>query len=1330
MKLKFFLSATLIAGALLGFALSVEAEPSNPLEASFITPPASARPRTFWFWMNGHVTRDGITRDLEAMSRVGIGGVLIYDGGTYLPPGPVGYLNPEWRALMTHAIKEGKRLGVEIGLHNGPGWSSSGGPWITPELSMQQLVWSETTVKGGQKVEVVLSQPQINQGYYRDAFVIAFPAPAGESTRYEDSIRQVTTGAGKTIDKNALSDGSLTTGVDLAAKDYLQYEFIEPVEIQALTVNTTPTGRFPKVTLQSSEDGATYQTVCTVQNPGRHGIAAPGVKSFPAVRARYFRLVPSQAGELGEVFLHRSPRIEDWIFKANYAYRIGRQMEIPLNAQAGSGIDPKSVVDLTEHLDAKGQLQWDAPAGTWTILRLGQTSTGMFNVSASAAGHGLETDKFSKKATDFHFNHVEERIQADAGPDAKGFTTVSIDSYEAGMQNWSVSFPEEFKRRVGYAILGYLPALTGRVVGDLAISERFLFDFRRAQADLMAEAYYDRMGELCRQHGLKYYIEGYGQGVFDEMAVSGSPEFPMTEFWTRTPWAPNRTVKMVASAAHIYGKSVVASESFTGEEETSRWQDYPYSLKALGDDMFSLGVNQMYFHRSAHQPHPTAVPGMAMGPWGFNFERTNTWFEQTAGWLTYLGRSQQLLRQGTYVADVLYFVGERPPNNSQFVMPVLPVGYNYDLVTSEVLLNRVKVRDGKLVLPEGGVYRFLVLPPDLQAVTPELMKRLRDLVEQGATLVGPKPACSPTLRGFPASDAEVRRIADDLWSGKKTGQGQVLVDRSMVEALRDLKVAPDFQYTSSRPETELSWLHRKLPEGDLYFVANRERLAVDVVAQFRVAGRQPEIWRAESGQIAAAAVYRVEGERVKMPLRLDPSESVFVLFRQPAAKDSASSVSKDGRPLIETAANSNPSAPVVNTFTLSIWVKPDINLRLMPKESTDGQMDETGKFYAIAAAEGDIVYGAGHAIAGLAVGRNGVYVVERARTKSPAVLVEKRPIAGWTHVVVVYRDGKPKLYLNGEFVREGVASGSTVHPGVGSPPPLPETIFHFAALDSVARQSHLPLPPSLGRAFLFEGNLTKAELFPEALSDQTIVAIAARGLPPLDEPPAVEVFSERDGRTTGRFWASGHYALSTGAQVDVKVGEPQTIAGPWTVVFQENRGAPASIILPQLMSFHRHENPGVKYFSGTATYTRELNIPAENLEKGKRVVLDLGRVEVVAQVTINGKGYGSVWKEPYRLDVTDALKPGQNQLEVKVANLWANRLIGDEKLPAENDYDKGNEHGILKVPEWYAKGEPKPPGGRTTFVTWHFYEPNEALLESGLLGPVRLLNPVEKDFIK
>ncbi len=1304
---------------------------STDWESGFREPPSGARPQTLWFWMNGNVSREGIDLDLEAMREVGLGGAMMFDGATVLPEGPARYLEPEWLDLLEHAIEKGGRLGLEIGMHNAPGWSSTGGPWITPELAMQQISWVESTVRGPQTLEQALPRPQENNGYYRDAMVIAFPAAPAEQLPYAEAIEKIPAPDGGSLPVDLLSDGRLDTSVSLEEGDVIEIEFRSPLEIHSLTANSVMGGSIPRMVLEASGDGRSYAPVCPVRDPGHHGLRTPAGINFVPVKARYFRLVAERGGDLSEFVLHRTARIEDWHYKANFAYRLGNQVNLPDVPGKVHSIDPASVIDLTGKVDAAGVLRWEVPAGSWTILRLGYTPTGKLNVSASRTGTGLECDKFSREAVRFHFDHVQARIMEEAGDRAGAFKNIEIDSYEAGMQNWTSRFPEEFEQRTGYSILNYLPALVGRYVGSPGQSERFLFDFRRVQADLMRDYYYGEMQELCREAGLNLYIEGYGWGPFNELEVSGLPDFPMTEFWTRSPWTPNRPVKMVASAAHVYGKPVVACESFTGEQVTSRWLEYPYALKALGDTMFGFGMNKMLFHRFAHQPHPSAVPGMAMGPWGMHYDRTNTWFSRSGPWIDYLTRSQYLLQQGHYVADVLYFIGERPPDVAQFAMPVLPYGYNYDLLNAQVLLNRLEVDKGDLVLPEGGRYKLLVLPPNLRGMTPEVMARLEELVAGGATILGPKPSFSLTLRGWPESEKALMEQAERLWSAGNGLPGTVAGEGGIPDMLDQLGIEPDFQVTGRAADAAVSWIHRQDGIHHLYFVGNRQRRAEELVCTFRVAGMQPEIWHPETGEIEEAALFETVPGGTRVPLQLDPSESVFVVFRRPLGRKAPGpyEASLDGVPVISTrlAAPAGP-LPVHGSFSMSLWARPDIDLRVFPKEATEGRIDETSIFYAIPAGEGDRYFGPDHAMAGLAVGRNGAFVVERSGDAAPAVLAARFPVAGWNHFCVVYDRGRPSLYVNGELVREGLVSGKVVHPGVGSPPPPMEQVYHFPALDRMVEASGLDYPHSKGRVFYFEGNLSPPAVYDRVLSADEIRALAGAGLPDPEAPAALQLSGNSRGGIQGLAWESGTYRLSSGATVSVGIEEPRTVEGAWEVRFQEGRGAPEKIELPQLISLHRHPDDGVRYFSGTATYSKRMQVPESFLRSGRRVFLDLGRVEVMAGVRVNGRSAGSVWKAPYRLDITDLVHPGNNDLEVEVTNLWANRMIGDEQLPPENEFGFNGQDGISEIPDWYRNGKPKPDGGRITFTTWKFYDQDEPLLPSGLLGPVRLYNPAEVSF--
>jgi hypothetical protein len=1325
--------------ATLGMSGALAEGSAVPSETEFRTPPAEARPKTLYFWMNGNVTREGIDADLAAMKEIGLSGLLAFDGSNDIPKGPVDYLSPQWLDLMTHMMKRGEELGLSVAMQNAPGWSSSGGPWISPAQAMQQIVWTETTVDGGRRVTAKLPQPYTKLGYYRDAIVVAYPASDGDEGLWRAALDKATVGT-RATPMAALTDRDLHTAVEIAPDAPLVVEARTPFSAQAITLYADKDQPSFSAVIEASDGGATWRPVTRVTVGAERGIEAPGTGNFARVTARYFKVTPTAPAKLAEALFYATPRIADWDAKAEHNFHGALAPAANIfPASEGSVIDLKRVIDLTGKVAADGSLDWRAPKGRWTIVRLGHTPTGKLNVAASDSGRGLEVDKFSASAVDHQFQSSIARVLAAADPRArKAFKRIEIDSYEAGLQNWSEDVPAAFAKRNGYSIVPFVPALIGRVVGSADTSDRFLFDFRRTLADLMADNYYGEMERKVRAAGMEFMVEGYGPGPFDELQVSGRAQFPMTEFWTRTPWTDNRSVKMVSSAAHVYGKSIVAAEAFTGEAETSRWSDYPYAMKALGDLMFSQGVNRLYFHRYAMQPNPKAAPGMTMGPWGINLDASNTWFKSARPWLDTLSRSQYLLGLGHHAADVLYFVGEDSPNQAEYIRPdispdsnprigthftpSMPAGYQYDFVNAEVLLKSADVRDGKIVLPNGASYRMLVLPDGLTGMTHELAAKLNDLVSRGMVVLGERPRKSLSLSGGETGEAAFRSDLDVLWgqgtAARTVGKGKVYPAGTIAGVLSDLGAGPDADCRTSSPDGQVVWQHRKLDDGDMYFVANRQRRTETVTCSFRVDGKLPELWNPEDGSVTHPALYDARDGRTRVSLALSPVGSTFVMLRKPRQEQTpaASWVARDGAKFagLDIARPAAVPAPS-DTFTLSIWAKPDINLRLMPSEKTEGRINETGKFYLVPARSGADMHGDGTAVAGLAVGRNGAYVIERVSpSAAPAVLVSHQPIARWTHFALVYDRGTPMLYIDGKLARTGLKSGRKVFAGGGD------------------------APPASGVTYFFEGDNSPLVTVARAMSPGEIAAIAAKG-PPAPETDVLPATIDRDGggmRATA--FQSGNYTLDTGQKFSANVPTPVTVAGGWHVAFEPGRGAPASADLTELASLSRNADPAVRYFAGTATYTRQISVPAAAFRKGRRTFLDLGRVEVLARVTVNGKDLGTLWKAPFRVDITDAMRTGVNDVQIAVTSLWPNRLIGDAAHPdpyprVDAEWPVGERFSadgkktvimakkLVDLPDWYRRNEAKPDDGRVGFSTWNFFEKDEPLLDSGLLGPVRVI---------
>ena len=654
--------------------------------------------------MNGNVSKAGITADLEAMARVGLGGVQVFDAGLELPPGPVAFDTPAWYEHLAFAAKEAERLGLSFGIANCSGWTSSGGPWITPELSMKSVVSTSLKVTGPQRLETTLAVPEKTNGFYADIAVLAFPTPVSQA-------------------------------------------------------------------------------------------------GIPDFKRQVFLLRGDERGPVGV-----DPIPDDAIL-------------------ANACVDRARVLDVTRNLSDDGRFAWTVPEGDWTVLRVGYAANGQRNRPASANGSGLECDKLSAKALDAHFDAYVVKVAAALGG-CRAFDNVLVDSYEVKGQNWTAGFEHEFKARAGYDIWPYLPVLANVPVGSADETRKFLGDFRHVISELFCENYAGRMAARCREIGVRFACEPYGNGPFNDLAYAERCDLPMAEFWTQrgdgvsmwTRWGHRwrGNARTVASTAHFWGKPIVGAEAFTAYPTVTsgRWLEQPRSMKAQGDMIFADGVNRFYFHRYVHQPwtDPPRHPGMTMAYYGSHLERTQTWWENgMKAYVDYLTRCQYLLQSGTFVADALVAVGDEAPNFG--TAGEAPEGWRTDHCTAAAL-KKLSVAAGprgeKVYVAPGGVrYRVVAKPGD----------------DIGALL---------TAAGCP----------------------------------RDFICA----------DRNVSWIHRRAGEDEIYFVATAATRATRVRCSFRDAAGEPELWNPETGEIVKTTCLRRNG-RAEVDLELGPVDSVFVVFR-------------------------------------------------------------------------------------------------------------------------------------------------------------------------------------------------------------------------------------------------------------------------------------------------------------------------------------------------------------------------------------------------------------------------------------------------------------------
>ncbi|MEP6845128.1 MAG: glycosyl hydrolase, partial [Panacibacter sp.] len=1140
---------------------------------------------------------------------------------------------------------------------------------------------------------------------------------------------------------------------------WLQFEFEKPYEAKSIrffiaAINTgSENNLLPEfserthITLEASDDGIQFRLI-TLINTGLEGELLINDKfinyDIPETTAKYFRLSSKQIRRYKQVQFSGINRLKNWMEKTNnrgaYFSNVGDTFGLPdyrkQEDPPGCVIDLNAMVDLSKNMDKEGLLQWNVPAGDWTIMRIGFSATGALNRAAPDTGIGLECDKFSSEAYDFHFNKmIEKLLPMMATLAAKGKIGLEIDSYEAGSQNWAVGFEDEFFKRWNYNLLKYLPAIAGgRIVGSVEITERFLWNFRRLQADMMADNYYGRFNELCHRHNIISNIEPYDQGPMEEMQIGSRVDVNMGEFWNGYSSAipvrhpVRRTLKLAASIAHINDQTVVGAESFTAEPDSGRWQEYPFALKAAGDMAFINGINKLIIHRFVHQPNSNVLPGMTMGPWGIHFDRTTTWWKQGRAWLGYLSRCQHMLRQGKFVADILYFTGENPNMytrvNKDELNPTPPDGYDYDLINAETLFKKITINNKRITLQSGMQYPLLVLQ-NYNAISLSFLYRLRYLVQQGMQLFGAKPFYSLGLENYEDNDALFTKTVDELWGDidgsiiteHAFGKGRVYWGVSLKSVLQKLNIQPDFEFSSRSGDAPIFYTHRRTADADIYFIVNKRRTYEDIVCAFRVNNKQPECWDAVTGKIISINVCEKLANQIRVPLQLGPYGSIFVVFRKQIQITSIDAILKDNQLLFCT--NDFAKQPrqlykdVSNNFTIAFWAKPEINILLDPNFIMGTLKNIWTDYYAIYPSPGNELYGAGHATCGLTVGRNGIAVWENGSGNPELVLAVEVPVSGWSQIVLIYNNGKPTVYLNGQFLKEGKTSNNIVHPGLGE-------VF-----------------VSEGASF-YNGDMTAPELYTEHLSEERIAALALK--PPTGLPGIISITEIRgiNNNPTFLIRENGNYRFEYNnariSEINIfEFDQPIEIKGAWQVSFPPGFGAPSQIILPELISFHKHADDAVKYFSGTANYKKEFTISSQLLKKDNRILLDLGSVEVIAEVTVNGKDFGVLWKRPYHVDVTNALHAGVNTLEIKVTNQWVNRLIGDEQMPNPYAYTPGGgESGIPgigggaieELPHWYLQGKNKPNDGRITFTTWKHFNKDAPLIESGLIGPVVLQSAI------
>lgn len=769
--------------------------------------------------------------------------------------------------------------------------------------------------------------------FYADSVIVAYRQPEADVSL--NSFHPTITASGGSPDIAMLADGVLSkaTGVPnppTGQKAWIQYAFAAPVTIRAVTlVMDEPVHLLarllgiPEKQLQASDDGQTWRTVATLQS----GAAPEMTVSFPAVTARYFRvtfphsplpLLPAWAVKIysklfgidfsaapreykiAELVLHPCARVNHFEEKA--AFVPAPDLYEYATPAAGSNdiVKPSDVIDLTSKMRPDGTLDWTPPAGRWVVLRFGYSLLGITNHPATAEATGLEVDKLNGRDVRNYMENYLDIYKNAVGANnigERGIRDITNDSWEAGSQNWTEDMIADFKRLRGYDPVPWMPVLTGEIVGSAAESDRFLWDFRETIGDLIAGEHYGMLRQVLDQWHMGHYCESDESGrafVGDGMEVKKFCDFPMSAMWTQSPgvyrvdYDHNADDREAASVAHIYGKKFVAAESLTSTAAPWAWS--PATLKPTIDQEFVNGINRVAIQAVTHQPLLRDAPGLTLGPWGTWFDRNETWAGEAGPWLSYIARNSYMLQQGRFDADVLYYYGQDSNLTALYEhkSPDLPPGYGFDYVNTDAVIHALKMNgDGRIATPGGVTYRVLGLAPNSRHMSLPVLRALHRLVSDGAVVAGAKPADDPSLAD---SQSEFHTLANEMFGDgtgvHRVGKGKVYAGDTVAEVLSAMRVPQDFAYASPPGDrANLEFVHRKLADGDLYFVDNRSNRAASVHATFRVTGYAPQLWYAESGQSQPAS-YSISDGRTTVPLKLEPWGTVFVVFRTRTSKTS------------------------------------------------------------------------------------------------------------------------------------------------------------------------------------------------------------------------------------------------------------------------------------------------------------------------------------------------------------------------------------------------------------------------------------------------------------
>lgn len=835
------------------------------LRNGFIKPPDSIRITAFYYWLNNHISKEGVVKDLRAMKEAGITRVFIgtnIRNRTSMSRDTTGQFfrkvkvfSEEWWDVLHTALKTASDLDIEVGLFNCPGWSQSGGPWVKPEQAMRYLDASVIRVKGPALISKHLEK---TDPFFQDVKVFALRVPHDYQQNLLDMPGTKISAHGINIipplnkkakyiitEKESALIIELPKEVTIRSLIFYPYEdlnVIADVQIK------TDTG-FKSIQKAEIIRSRTVEDLAKGFEPH-----APFFLSLNEVTAKTLRIIFRKNGngisQLSNIVMSSTPVIKNLPEKklakvvASSPSWTGSKNKTEQNKNI-SFPSPQDVIDISQYMSKDGLLKWNAPKGDWIIMRTGMRYIDVRNGPASFEAEGLEVDKMNKEHVRMHFNSfIGQILNRIPEKDRRTFKMVIMDSYERGGFNFTDGFLADFKKRFGYDATPFLPVYSGHIIGSPEISDRFLWDMRRMVADRLSYDYVGGMSEISHQQGLRTWLENYGHSGYpgEFLQYGGQSDEVAGEYWVEPISDRRFENRGAASTAHTYGKNKVWSESFTSGSWTKSFEysTYPRELKSLSDWAFVQGVNSTVLHLYIQQPYEDMYPGI--DAWfGTEFNRKNTWFPHLDLFTLYHRRCNFMLQQGKNVADIAYYIGEDNPIMRGALEPKLPKGYNYDFINAEVILRDLAVKDGKFILPDGTSYRLLVLPSQ-ETMRPDVLQKIEQLVAAGGIILGAPPSRSPSLQNFPNADRMIKQLARQLWGAGSEkihtyGKGIVFNGADLTKILQTIALAADLYIGND----SIQYTHRTLNGKDIYFLANLSGKDVKFNATFRVSRMKPEL---------------------------------------------------------------------------------------------------------------------------------------------------------------------------------------------------------------------------------------------------------------------------------------------------------------------------------------------------------------------------------------------------------------------------------------------------------------------------------------------------------